>query len=70
MAYNLQEWRLKNYKELEKVDLPWAQRVKAADRTALYQVKVLERENEQVKVHWDGYSHKDEWIGCAAERKC
>ena len=58
------------FKELEKVDLPRAQRVKAADPTALYKVEVLERENEQVKVHWVGYSHKkDEWIGCVAERK-
>ena len=52
------------------MDLPRAQRVKAADPTALYKVEVLERENEQVKVHWVGYSHKkDEWIGCVAERK-
>ena len=49
MAYNLRERSPKNYKELEKVDLPWAQRVKAADPTALYQVEVLERENERVK---------------------
>ena len=52
MAYNLREQSPKNNKELEKVDLPQAQRVKAADATALYQVEVLERENEWVKVHW------------------
>ena len=39
MAYNLREWSPKNYKELEKVDFPRAQRVKAADFTALYQVE-------------------------------
>jgi len=33
MAYNLQEQTTKNCKELEKVDLPQAQRVKAADPT-------------------------------------
>ena len=51
MAYNLREQSLKNYKELEKVDLPRVQRVKAADPTALYQVEVLQRENKRVKVH-------------------
>ena len=52
-----------------KVDLPRAQRVKAADPT-VYQVEVLEKENKRVKVHWASYSHmKDEWIGCIAERK-
>jgi len=39
IAYNLQERSPKNYKELEKVDLPRAQRVKAADPSALYQVE-------------------------------
>jgi len=32
--YSLQERSPKNYKEFEKVDLPRAQRVKAADPTA------------------------------------
>ena len=70
MAYNLQEWPSKNYKELEKVDLPRAQKMKVADPTALYlyRVEVLEREIERVK--WVGYSRKkDEWIDCIAERK-
>ena len=45
------------------VDLPRAQRVKAADPNVLYRVEVLERDNERVKVHWIGYSDdKDEWI--------
>ena len=37
--------------------------MKAADPNALYRVEVLERRDDQVKVHWIGYTHKkDEWI--------
>ena len=43
MAYNLQDQGAKNYKQLEEVSLPRAQRVKAADPNALYRIKVLER---------------------------
>ena len=63
MAYNFRERSPKNYKEHATVDLPRAQRTKAADPNALYRVEVLERDNERVKVHWIGYSDdKDEWI--------
>ena len=70
MAYNLQEKSSKKYKELEIVDLPQAEIVKAADFTALYWVEVLEREYKWVKAHRVSYSlKKGEWIGCVAERK-
>ena len=63
MAYNLRDQGAKNYKQLEEVSLTQAQRVKAADPNALYRIKVLERRDDHVKVHWIGYTHKnDEWI--------
>ena len=49
--------------------LPQTQRVKAADLTASEFWRTGERENEQVKVHWVGYSHKNKWIGNVAEQK-
>lgn len=63
LRLSYQERSPKSYKKLATVDLPPAQRVKAADPNVLYRVEVLERDNERVKVHWIGYSDdKDEWI--------
>ena len=63
LRLSYQERSPKSYKKLATVDLPRAQRVKAADPNVLYRVEVLERDNERVKVHWIGYSDdKDEWI--------
>ena len=55
------------------MDLPRAQRVKAADPTALlYRVEVLERENERVKVHWVGLQSQEgrvDWLRSKTKSK-
>jgi len=59
MAYNLRtsEGR-KNYRDLDTIKLPRAQRIK----DKLYPVEIVGRDGDRVKVHYIGYSSQyDEW---------
>jgi len=59
MAYNLRtsEGR-KNYRDLDTIKLPRAQRIK----DKLYPLEIVGRDGDRVKVHYIGYSSQyDEW---------
>lgn len=57
--YSLRPKSRKSYKELAEFSLP---RPKRADKNRLYPVEVVEEEEDQVKVHYVGYSRTwDEW---------
>ena len=61
MAYELRQGPRKNYRELSDIKLPRAKRtVKPTDD--LYAIEVLEEKDDQVKIHYTGYSSEyDEW---------
>ena len=64
MTYNLRSATdpstSKNYRELNDMKLPRAERVKAMDK--LYAVEVIEDDGDRVKIHYVGYEDRfDEW---------
>ena len=64
MAYNLRGGQKKNYKQLSDTKLPRASRrsAKHEDDDQLYSVEITEEREDQVKIHYIGYSSKhDEW---------
>ena len=59
MAYHLRSATnpstCKNYRELNEIKLPRAQRVHVKTVDKLYAVEVVEEEGERVKIHYVGY---------------
>ncbi len=61
-SYNLRQSRRKDYRQLSSQPLPRAERVRAREDD-LYDVEVVEKDGDKVKVQYIGYSQKhDEWI--------
>ena len=59
-TYSLRSKERKNYREIADIRLPRPERLQATNK--LYPVKVLERDNQRVKIHYVGYSNvHDEW---------
>ena len=59
-SYNLRK-SSRDYKELTSQPLPRAEWVRY-DRDKLYDVEIVERDGERVKIHFIGYSSKhDQW---------
>ncbi len=64
MAYSLRQKPRKNYQELADVKLPRSRRLTSRPEDVLYQVDVVEEDDEtgRVKVHYVGYGDEDdEW---------
>ena len=63
MAYKLRQGPKKNYKELDDMKLPRAKRTTKQKLTdQLCAIEVLEEKDDQVKIHYTGYSSNyDEW---------
>jgi len=64
MAYSLRKKPRRNYQELADVKLPRTRRLMSRPEDQLYEVDVLEEDDEtgRVKVHYVGYGEEDdEW---------
>ena len=62
-SYNLRNSDRKNYRQLSNPRLPRAEKIRQVhDPEKLYEIEVVERDGERLKVHYIGYSSDyDEW---------